>query len=179
VALVAESQQLDRKITDQRRRLDQLIAAGRLEEAESELRLLATLEVPKVVLDLYRSRLAAVRDTAAEGERVGAARSEFENLVTARRWQDARELARSLEQRLGAEAAGAMLREVGDREAADRRAQATQDAASAVATLLDAGQVEQASIALRVLRRLDPDSPLPAQLEGRLRELEGRARRKP
>lgn len=172
VNLLAERHELDRQVASRRQRLDGLIAAGKSEEAEAELRLLAALEVPKVVLDIYRAQIAAARESVSAGERLRQARQEIENLLAQFRWQPARDKTRALEQQLGPEASAAMLRQIAELEAAHQRKVACEEAADAVDALLRAREAAQASIALRVLRRLDPRSERLGDLEERLRELE-------
>jgi serine/threonine protein kinase len=176
VNLLTERYELDRQVAGRRRHLDALIAAGRTEEAEAELRLLAALEVPKVVLDLYRAQIGAARQSAPAGEQLREARREVEGLIARRQWQAARDKTRSLEVHLGTEATAVLLRQVAELEADYRRRGASEEAADAIDALLHAREHTQAMIALRVLRRLDPHSERLGELEARLERLEAEQR---
>jgi hypothetical protein len=102
--------------------MKELVARGRLDEAEREVDALAALEVTKVTLTLYRGELEEARRRQADEELVRRFRAQFDDRLAARDWAGARQIVEELEQALPDSMLTAQLfAEVGARLEDDRR----------------------------------------------------------
>jgi hypothetical protein len=157
-----------------KRRFEDLLGRGRLDEAAAELAELAELEVTKVTLDLYRGQLGDARQAAAQEERAKAFAGRVGERLKAGDWLGAREAAMEM----GRELAGhprlpALFAEVERARADQERRQALEQGVRQVEELIARGQADQAAVALRILLKMDPDHPKRKQLEKKVAALAG------
>jgi eukaryotic-like serine/threonine-protein kinase len=164
-----QQQQLDDQVRVCRARLDDLIAQGRMDAAANELELLALLDVPKLVLDLYRARIEEARAMRKRVEERRNLDRQFETALREGRWQQARDLVHAMESlRPDDPRIAERLHKVDREEQAAQRHQAVNEALRTIADLLARGEREQASIALMVLKRLAPDDPRTREMARRV-----------
>jgi serine/threonine protein kinase len=170
IEVAEQHRQLDDQITFHRGRLDHFLDRRQIPEAELELGLLEALEMPRVVVDLYRRRIEALGSEQdrrrLRGELEARLRAELERGV----FHEARETLSELEG-LDADPAQvlALRQEIEQREQRAQRGAAIIEGAQAMRAFLAAGQLDQAELALRVLERMAPDDPETAALGAELR----------
>ncbi|HUP21336.1 MAG TPA: serine/threonine-protein kinase [Thermoanaerobaculia bacterium] len=170
VEVAEQHRQLDDQITFHRDRLDQFLDRKQLAEAELELGLLEALDMPRVVVDLYRRRIGSLGGELdrrrLRGELETRLRAELDRGV----FHEARETLVELEE-LGADPAQvlALRQEIEQREQRAQRGAAIVEGAQAMRAFLAAGQFDHAELALRVLERMAPDDPETAALGAELR----------
>ena len=155
-----------------KRRFEELLAALRVVEAETELTALARLDIPRVTLDFYRERLAEVRNQIRQEERIGVLEMRYENALRDRSWIAAREVAHELGNTVpqSPRVAG-MLAEVNRLEAEDRRQQAVEQGVRQVETFVEQGDAAKAELALKILLQMDPENRHRKRLEKQVREI--------
>lgn len=158
----AESADIERA----RSRLEELLAAGDLEEAEAEVERLAVMDLPKVTIDFLYKRLAEtrrrLRDQSAAEEIIAA----FERSLAEREWQSAREAAHRFGQRFPADRRGGeMFSRVTLIEAEERRQQSVEEGIATFERFLAEGKRHDAELALKLLKRLAVDADRLAALE--------------
>ncbi|HVS03153.1 MAG TPA: protein kinase, partial [Thermoanaerobaculia bacterium] len=95
-----QRQRRGREADEVKARLEAHLQRGELREAEQDLDRLARLEVTRVTLDTYRSRLAETRTREADERTVAGFEERFAAAVEARDWGAAREVAQELAQAL-------------------------------------------------------------------------------
>lgn len=157
---------------EHRARLETLIHASNLEEAQQELKALADLGAAKVTLDLYRSRLDEVRQKARSQAQAAAFLEAFRERIDQGDYRGAREVAGELQRTSPDDAQAAeLLAEVTrlEREA-DRRRSIEQGEAQ-VEQFLDQGDADKAELALKVLLQVAPDYKKRNVFERRLAKL--------
>jgi serine/threonine protein kinase len=155
-----------------KRRFEELLAALRVVEAESELAALARLDVPRVTLDFYRERLAEVRRQIREEERVGVLEMRYREALEGRSWLAAREVAHELGNAAPrSRRAAEMLAEIDRLETEDRRRQAVEQGVRQVETFVEQGDAAKAELALKILLQMDPDNRHRKRLEKQVREI--------
>jgi serine/threonine-protein kinase len=149
------------------------LAAGRLDAAEAELDRLAELGASRLALDLQRTRLEQARSAAAAHSRLEELEARYRERLEARDWLGARDLASELE-RLAPKSSrpAKMFAEISALEEQDRRTQALDQGLHQVESLIEAGQAEQAELALQILLRMDPELARRGELEAKIRALE-------
>jgi tRNA A-37 threonylcarbamoyl transferase component Bud32 len=157
-----------------KRRLEELLAGRKVEEAEREIAELAKLEVPRVTLDSYRERLAEVRSLAAQQAQAAAFEQRYRQSVQARDWSAARDVARELDQALPAHPrAAAMFAEVERLETIHRREQALEQGVRQVEGFLAQGDAQKAELAFKILLQMDPENRHKKRLERQIKGLKG------
>ncbi|HVS16755.1 MAG TPA: protein kinase [Thermoanaerobaculia bacterium] len=167
--LHVQQRQLDDQVRVCRARLDDLIAQGRMDAAASELELLALLDVPKLVLDLYRARIREARAMRRRVEERRQLDREFETALREGRWQQARDLVHAMESlRPDDPRVAERLQKVDREEQTAQRRDAINEAVRTIGELLARGDREQAGIALMVLKRLAPDDPRTREMARRV-----------
>ena len=172
VTAAAQGQALSADIERAKTRLEELLAAGQLDEAEQQMTRLGEMDVPKVTIDFLRKRLEdhrrQLRDQAAAGELI----SVFERYLAARDWPNAREVAQRFGQRFPSSPRGAELfARVNDSEAAQRRQQSIREGLATLEGFITQGNRHDAELALKLLSRLDLEPERLAQLDARVRAL--------
>ena len=164
-----QQRQLDQQVQVRRARLDDLIGQGRMEAASSELELLAMLDVPKLVLDLYRARIRESLDTRKRVEERRSLDKRYEQALREGRWQEARNLVHAMDAlRPDEQQIGEKLERVDREEQAALRRDGVKEAIRTIEELLARGDPQQAAIALMVLQRLAPDEPRALELKQRV-----------
>jgi serine/threonine protein kinase len=160
IEVAEQHRQLDDQITFHRGRLDQFLDRRELVEAELELGLLEALDMPKVVVDLYRRRIEALEQELERGQQRREVERRVGQELAAGAFSEARDSLLELEA-LGAdpERVFHMRAEVDQREQTVLRRAAVVEGARALRAFLDAGQLDQAELALRVLERMAPEDP--------------------
>ena len=170
VEVAEQHRQLDDQVSFHRGRLEHFLDRGQLEESELELGLLEALEMPRLVVDLFRRRI----DTLRAGQDRVAKRREVEGRLAAElqagSFPEARESLIELET-LESEPSRLLeiQREIERHEQQWLRRSAVAEGLRAARGFLAAGQLDQAELALRVLERMAPDDPEIAALGAELR----------
>ncbi len=171
ITAAAQGQARSAGIERAKGRIEELLASGRLDEAEQQIEQLGHMDVPKVTIDFLRQRLRdgrrQVRDRA-EAEKLV---SVFEDHLAARDWPNAREVAQRFGKRFPARAAE-LFKRVNDREAADRRQQSVEEGLAALERFIAQGNRHHAELALKLLASLNLEPGQLAKLEARVRELQ-------
>jgi tRNA A-37 threonylcarbamoyl transferase component Bud32 len=161
-------------VDDRRRRLEELIQARKIAEAETEYEQLARLAVPRVVLDAYRTRLQEVRSQADAKQNVAEFERRYRVMVEAEDWFGAREVAHEFETTLPGHArAAAMFGEIARLESDYRQQQAFTEGVAQVEAFLAKRDADMAELALKVLLQMDPFNKHRRRLEKQVRELRG------
>jgi hypothetical protein len=148
------------------RRLEAALAAGRADAAERELSALSSLGLSRVTADSYRERLAEVRTSLANSEKLAYLERCFKDAVRERNWLAAREVASELERTIPLHPrAGEMFSEVEHLEAHEGRQRALEQGVRQVETFLAQGDAAKAQLALKILLQLDPENRNRKRLE--------------
>lgn len=161
------------EVEERRRRFEELVEEGELEAATTQLRALEG-KVSRLTLDGYRERLDDARRAAARQEAEEEAESRFRERVAERDWAGAREVVHALGERFpGSERARELAEALARREEQARRRAAVEDGERQVEALIEAGDVDQAELALKVLLQLDPENPHRRKYARRIESLRG------
>ncbi len=153
-----------------RQRLDELLAARKLVEAEREIEQLAGLGLSNITLDSYRERVQEAR-LAAEQERLAIPiEKRYREMLQVRDWFGARDAAAEMEQVAPASPrAPAMYGEIERLESIHRHQQAAEQGVRQVDAFLERGDLPNAELALRILLNIDPENRHRKRLERQLR----------
>ncbi len=161
-------------LSDQKRRFEQALAAGKLAEAERELAALTAAKIPKLTLDRYRGQLAEGRRLASRTGEIQAFEVSFARHISAGDWFAAREVAIEMERAVEAHPRlAAMYAEAEALRVQHEKRQAIQGGEKQVETLISQGQAGPAAMALKILLKIDPAYPKRKQLEKRIAALKG------
>jgi serine/threonine-protein kinase len=168
-AFLEELEEAERNLTDtaavdrQREVVEKALEAGDLEWASEALETLAGLDPPKLTLTLYRNRLEEARFE-----------ERFQGCMDAKNWEGAREVAHELSEALPKSQRPAAMFALADREAQSvGRQQSIIQGSQQVEAFLEEGDVDRASLALKILVQMDPDNPRWAEYEQRIQSLGG------
>jgi len=162
----------DASIEARKRRIETLLAAGEVNDAELEIEKLVNLDVPKVTLDFFRVRLADRRSALRSAAELRSLESVFDQHLRRRGWQSARDVARVVGEQFGdLDRASRMLAEIDRQETDERRSRSVQQGIAALEGFLSRGDRQQAELALRVLRGLSVDESALAPFRRRLETL--------
>ena len=165
IAAAAQGQAQSVGIERAKKRLEELLAAGRLAEAEQQMEQLGRMDVPKVTIDFLRQRL---RDQAEAEELVSA----FDRHLALHDWPNAREVAQRFGHRFPEDSRAAELfRRVNEMEATERRQQSIDEGLVALEGFIAEGNRHNAELALKLLSSLDLEPERLAQLEARVLRL--------
>jgi serine/threonine protein kinase len=153
-----------------KRRLDELLAARKVAEAEREIEQLAGLGLSNITLDSYRERLREAR-LAADQERLAAPiEKRYREMLHVRDWFGAREAAMEMEATAPVSPrAAAMYAEVERLESIHRHQQAAEQGVRQVDAFLEKGDQASAELAFRILLNIDPENRHRKRLERQLR----------
>jgi len=167
----------DRQTSDletHRDRFEEALEKGRLSAAAEEVQQLADLGASRVTLDLLRGRLDEARSAAQTGQRLEGLEKRYAERLEAEDWSGARQVVQALSRAApdGSRPAE-MVAEISRLEGEARRRQAVEQGTEQVEQLLEAGQADQAELALQVLLRLDPQHKRRKHFEKRIRTLRG------
>jgi serine/threonine protein kinase len=170
VEVAEQHRQLDDQISFHRSRLEHFLDRGQLEGAELELTLLEALEMPRLVVDLFRRRIETLRAGMERVDRRRLVENRLAVELGAGSFREARESLIELED-LGVEPPRLLelRRELDRQEQEALRRSALAEGARTLRGFLVAGQLDQAELALRVLERMAPDDPETAALAAELR----------
>ncbi len=172
IAAAAQGQALSADIGRAKERIEELLASGRLDEAEKRVEQLGHLDVPKVTVDFLRKRLEDGRRQLREGAEAEKLASVFERYLAARDWPNAREVSQRFGQRFPSDPrATELVKRVNDLEAADRRQQSIEEGLAALERFIAQGDRHNAELALKLLASLNLEPDQLAQMEARIREL--------
>jgi serine/threonine protein kinase len=151
---------------EHRRRLEEFLAERRVAEAEAEYQQLAALEVTKVTLDSYRTRLDAIRSQSEQKTQAVEFERRYRIVLDHEDWYGAREVAREFERTIPDHPRiAAMLGEIERLETAHRRQAAVEEGVQQIETFLAQGDGKKAELALKVLLQMDPDNRHRRRLE--------------
>lgn len=167
----------DRQSSDlekHRDRFEEALEKGRLSAAAEEVQQLADLGASRVTLDLLRGRLDEARSAAQAGQRLEGLEKRYAERLAAEDWPGARQVVQAMSRAApdGSRSAE-MVAEISRLEGEARRRQAVEQGTEQVRQLLEAGQADQAELALQVLLRLDPQHKRRKHFEKRIRALRG------
>ena len=153
-----------------KQRLDELLAARKLPEAEHEIQQLAGLGLSNITLDSYRERLREAR-SAADQERLAAPiEKRYRELLQARDWFAARDATMEMEGIApSSPRAAAMYAEVERLESIHKHQQAAEQGVRQVDAFLEKGDLPNAELALRILLSIDPENRHRKRLERQVR----------
>ncbi len=172
ISAAAQGQALSADIERAKGRIDELLANGRLDEAEQQVEQLGNMDVPKVTIDFLRKRLQDGRRQVREQAEAEKLVAVFEGHIAAHDWPNAREVAQHFSQRFPAtERAAELFKRVNDLEAAARRQQSIDEGILTFERFIAQGERHHAELALKLLTSLDLEPERLAQLEARVREL--------
>ena len=172
IANAAQGQALSAGIERAKTRLEELLAGGRLDEAEQQMERLRQMDVPKVTIDFLRKRLEdgrrQLRDRA-EAEKLVAT---FDGFLAGHDWPNAREIAQRFGQRFPTSTRSAELfRRINELEAVERRQQSINEGLATVERFIAEGNRHGAELALKLLSSLDLEPERLAEIEARVRAL--------
>jgi eukaryotic-like serine/threonine-protein kinase len=153
-----------------KQRLDELLAARKLPEAEREIEQLAGLGLSNITLDSYRERLRDTRLAADQERQTAPVEKRYREVLQARDWFAAREAAMEMESIAPASPrAAAMYAEVERLESIHKHQQAAEQGVRQVDAFLEKGDLPNAELALRILLSIDPENRHRKRLERQLR----------
>lgn len=157
-----------------RARLETALGTGDLDQAERSLAELARMGLPRVSLDLYRSRFAEARSSSEAGAQAQEHENRFRERVKAQDWFGARDAIHAFERALPQSARPAqLLAEVSRLEELTRRHEAATQGVRQVELFLSQGKALEAELALKILLQMDPQTPNRARLEKQVKALWG------
>jgi serine/threonine protein kinase len=120
-----------------------------LAEAERTLSQLTALDPPKLTLTLYRNRLEEARFE-----------TRFQACIAAEDWKGARSVAHEVSEALPkSQRPAAMFAQADRGEQARRRQESIVQGSQQIEAFLEAGDLDRASLALKILVQMDPDDP--------------------
>ncbi len=172
IAAAAQGQALSAGIERAKQRLEELLAGGRLDEAEQQMEQLGRMDVPKVTIDFLRKRLEDGRRQLREKAEADELVSVFDRHLAAHDWPSARELAQRFGQRFPTSTRAAELfKRVNDLEEVERHQRSIDEGLAAVERFISFGDRHNAELALKLLASLDLEPERLAELQARVRRL--------
>jgi len=142
------------------RRFEELLEAGSVDEAASSLEALARSGANRVTIDLFRDRLLEAEQEVAERRAAQPFEDGWAAAMKKGSWEVARETALEMEVALPTSSRpGEMFAEVTCRQAEEEKNDAVAAGIRAFDRFLEAGDIDQAELALTVLRRMSPGDP--------------------
>jgi serine/threonine-protein kinase len=173
----AERQSRSAAEVDRRRdRLEEMLQAKRIQEAERELERLAAGGLARVSVESYRLRISDIAALAERESRSSDFEKRYRERIGARDWMGAREVVLDFEKAVTDSPRPAQLfAEVSRMEEIHRKQQGIEQGLRQLETFLAQKKTAEAEMALRILVQMDPKHPQRAQLEQRVRALRQRA----
>ena len=172
IAAAAQGQALSAGIDRAKQRLEELLAGGRLDDAEKQMEQLGRMDVPKVTIDFLRQRLEDGRRQLRERAESEELVSVFDRHLAAHDWPNAREVAQRFGQRFPTSTRAAELfKRVNDLEAAQRRQQSIDEGLATLEKFIGYGDRHNAELALKLLASLELEPGRLAQLQDRVGKL--------
>ncbi len=164
----AESADIERV----KQRVEELLEAEQLDDAEREVERLASLDVPKLTVDFLRKRIHEARLRARDQADADLLTALFNRHFEARDWQDAREVAHRFGDRFPDRPEAALLfNRVTEMEAAERRQQSLEQGLQTLEKFIAEGKRQEAEVALKLLQRLNLAPQQLAKLSKRVAKL--------
>ncbi|HTQ78366.1 MAG TPA: protein kinase [Thermoanaerobaculia bacterium] len=168
-------QRQEAEVEEHRRRLEDFLSQRKVADAEQVYAQLSSLEVTRVTLDSYRSRLDEVRSQTEQKGQIAEFERRYRILIDHQDWFGAREVEREFEETIpGHPRAAAMRAEVDRLEAAHRRQAAIEQGVQQIENFLAKGDGGQAELALKILLQMDPENRNRRRLEKQIRDLRKR-----
>jgi hypothetical protein len=128
-----------------------------------------------VTADSYRERLAELRASLANSEKLDYLDRCFKDAVRERSWLTAREVAGELERTIPLHPrAAAMFAEIDRLEALQSKQRALEQGVRQVETFIEQGDAAKAQLALKILLQMDPENRNRKRLEKALQGLAAR-----
>ncbi len=172
IAAAAQGQAVSAGIERAKQRLEELLAASQLDEAEQQMEQLSRMDVPKVTIDFLRQRVEDGRRQLRERAEAEDLVSIFDGYLAARDWPNAREVAQRFGRRFPSSTRAAELfQQVNDLEAAERRQQSILEGLDTLERFIGVGDRHNAKLALKLLSSLDLEPEQLAQLRLRIEKL--------
>ena len=172
IAQAQRTRDTQRTDTERRAAFDRALEDRRFAEAEVEIEGLQQLGVSKVSLDLMRSRLDEVRGAMRREDEVARHERQFRDAVERRDWAAARDIARSLSERMpDSQVGGQLMTELGRREDAYRKQMSVDQGVAQVESLIAQRNPADAELALRILLKLEPLNSNRKRLEKQIEAL--------
>ncbi len=172
IAAAAQGQALSAGIERAKLQLEELLAAGQLDEAEQQMEQLSRMDVPKVTVDFLRQRVEDGRRQLRERAEAEELVSLFDSHLAARDWPNAREVAQRFGRRFPSSTRAAELfQQVNDLEAVERRQQSIQEGLATLERFIGFGDRHNAELALKLLSNLNLEPEQLAQLKARVERL--------
>jgi tRNA A-37 threonylcarbamoyl transferase component Bud32 len=172
IAAAQKQRETQRSETERREAFDRAVLHKRFEEAERELEGLTGLGTSKVSLDMMRSRLEDMRRASRREDDVGRHERQFREAIEKRDWASARDVARSLSERVPDSPVGSQLMtELGRREESHRRQLAIDQGVTQVEALIAQKNAADAELALKILLKLEPNNANRKRLEKQIETL--------
>ena len=166
----------DERIEKLKRRAEDLLSRRRLGEVETVLESLAALGVPKLVSDVYRHRVEALREERAVDASADEIEARFRREMEDGQWAEARQVASDLELLLGQRERPARMREeIAMAEAEWRRQESIREGVERLENYLALGHIQEAEVALAIVQKLAPNHPRSADFEQQVRILRSNA----
>jgi len=160
------------ELEEHRGRLEELLAKGSFADAEKEIRRIADLGASRVTLDLLRSRLQDVRRSAEAGQQIEDLENRYREQLAHGNWRGARAAAQAVSKAFpGSPRPAEMAAEISRLEGEARRRESVEQGVHQVEQLIEAGDVDQAELALQILLRMDPQNKRRKPLEKKIRAL--------
>ena len=136
------------------------LEAGTLDEAERELQALGGLDVSRVAIEMYRGQLDETRARLVLDATVGQFETAYGGAVAGGDWFGAREVAAEMEKALpDSTRPQQMYAEIGRLQAIEQKKKGVSDGLDAFNRFLTTGQLDQAELALKVLKQMAADDP--------------------
>ena len=169
-----KGEQRSTTLADIRARLDACLQARDPDGSAAQLQILSGLEVARVTLQEYQRRIDEIRSSQQLAALSEQLQEQFRQQVAAEDWAAAREIAvQYSELRPSDQRGGELLAELSRHENLARKSEAVDAGIRQLEQLLDAGQLQQAELALRIVVQMNPGHPRRRELEERLAALRG------
>ena len=142
---MSDTEEVDRR----KETFEEALEKQDLDGATQALTRLAELDPPKLTLTLYRHRLEEARFE-----------ERFQECIAAEDWKGARDIAHEVSEALPkSQRPAAMFALAGRGELALRRQESIVQGSQQIEAFLEAGDMDRASLALKILVQMDPDNP--------------------
>lgn len=156
-----------------RERLEAHLSSGDLAAAAEDLDLLSRLGIARITLDGLRARLEDTRAELAQSTATAAFEGRYRAAVGAHDWMTARSVISELEKAFPDSArARQMFAEIARLQAVEQKQKAIADGLQAFDSFLRNGDLDQASVALRVIRQMAREDPAVIEAGRRLEEIQ-------
>ncbi|MBZ0114427.1 MAG: serine/threonine protein kinase [Thermoanaerobaculia bacterium] len=157
-----------------RGRLQAHLEAGDFAAATEELEHLKRLGIARITLDGLRARIEEARAQLEQSTATAAFEGRYRAAVGTHDWMTARAVISELEEAFpDSVRARQMFAEIARLQAVEQKQKAIADGLQAFDTFLKSGDLDQASVALRVIRQMAREDPAVIEAGRRLEEIQG------